>query len=87
MAYNRKEKNGWSLFLLILAGIVLGGFLGTLGKDVSFLNWINFGYGYGLEDPIKLNLQILLIEFKLYFKLTIASILGIAAAIFIYRKL
>ena len=26
------SKNAWALFLLILAGVVLGGFIGTLAK-------------------------------------------------------
>ena len=28
------SKNAWALFLLILAGVVLGGFIGTLAKGV-----------------------------------------------------
>lgn len=29
------SKNAWALFLLILAGIVLGGFIGGLGRRGS----------------------------------------------------
>ena len=31
----RGNKNGWTLLLLILAGIVLGGFVGSLTAGVS----------------------------------------------------
>ena len=31
------SKNAWALFLLILAGVVLGGFIGTLAKGVPAL--------------------------------------------------
>lgn len=87
LAYNRREKNGWALFLLILAGIVLGGFLGELANDVDWLKWINNGKEFGFENPIKLELGILYLEFLLMIRITIASILGIALAIFLYRKL
>jgi len=29
-------KNSWALLLIILAGVVLGGFIGYLAKDVPF---------------------------------------------------
>ena len=32
-------KNNWALFLLLLAGIVLGGFIGSLAAGVPFLNF------------------------------------------------
>ena len=32
-----KGKNSWALFLLMLAGIVLGGFIGTLTADMPGL--------------------------------------------------
>ena len=38
--------------LLILAGIVLGGFIGSLTANVSGLDWLNYGQSFGLENPI-----------------------------------
>ena len=32
------NKNGWILLLLMLAGIVVGGLLGSLAKDVSAIS-------------------------------------------------
>lgn len=37
------SKNAWALFLLILAGVVLGGFIGTLAKGVPALSWLSYG--------------------------------------------
>ena len=36
------KKNSWALFLLILAGIVLGGFIGSLASDARgvWLAWL-----------------------------------------------
>ena len=33
-------KNAWALFLLLLAGIVLGGFIGNLVSGISGLGWL-----------------------------------------------
>lgn len=80
-------KNSWALFLMILTGIVLGGFIGMLAESVPALSWIGYGQSFGLEGPITLNLGILVISFGLSIKITIASILGVVLAIIIYRFL
>lgn len=81
------DKNNWALFLLILAGIVLGGFIGMLAEGVSALSWLGYGQSFGLEEPVALNLGILVISFGLSIKITIASIIGVVLAIIIYRFL
>lgn len=80
-------KNNWALFLLLLAGIVLGGFIGDLTKGVSVLSWLNYGQSFGFENPIILNLGILVITFGLSIRITIASIIGVVIAIMIYKLL
>lgn len=76
-----RKKNTWTCFLLILAGIVLGGFVGSLFPH----SWVNFGQTFGLASPIVLDLGILSLTFGLTIKITIGSILGIIAAIVVYR--
>ena len=78
-------KNNWALFLLLLAGIMLGGFIGSLAANVPGLSWLNYGESFGFENPIVLNLGILIITFGLSIKITIASIIGVLIAIVIYR--
>lgn len=78
-------KNGWILLLLMLAGIVVGGFIGTLTQNISALSWLNYGQAFGLDSPIVLNLGILIITFGLNIKITIASIIGLILAGVIYR--
>ena len=80
-------KNAWGLFLLLLAGIVLGGFIGMLGEGVSSLKWLAYGQTFGLDDPVVLNLGLLVVTFGLTIKITISSIIGVIVAIFIYRFL
>lgn len=81
------SKNSWALFLFILTGIVLGGFIGMLAEGVPALKWLGYGQSFGLEDPVVLNLGILVVTFGLSIKITIASIVGVVLAIIIYRFL
>ena len=78
-------KNAWALFLLLLAGIVLGGFIGTLTAGVPFLSWLNYGQSFGLTSPVVLDLGVLVLTFGLTIRITTASIIGVLLAILIYR--
>ena len=82
-----KNKNFWILLLLLLAGIVLGGFLGEARKTIGLLSWLNFGQSFGLDTPLVLNLGLLVITFGLTIRITMASIIGVAVALLIYRYL
>ena len=81
----RTAKNKWSLLLLLLAGVVLGGFLGQLLGGLSAFQWLNFGQSFGLASPVVLDLGILTITFAMTIKITVGGILGILIAILIYR--
>ncbi|MGN0505533.1 MAG: DUF4321 domain-containing protein [Lachnospiraceae bacterium] len=85
------SKNSWILLLLMLSGVVLGGFLGYLARDISWLSWLNYGQTFGLTgsdgSALVLNLGVLTLQFGLQIKITIGSILGIVLAFFLYRRL
>ena len=80
-----RNKNFWILLLLLLVGIVLGGFLGSLAEGTAWLSWLNFGQSFGLDSPLILNFGVLVITFGLSIKITMASIIGVAVALIIYR--
>ncbi len=80
-------KNSWALFLFVLTGIVLGGFIGMLAEGVPALSWLGYGQSFGLEEPVVLNFGILVLTFGLSIKITIASIVGVILAVIIYRFL
>ena len=82
-----RSKNGWVLLIMLLSGIVLGGFIGMLTANVSGLSWLNYGQSFGLENPIVLDLGLFSLTFGLTIHISIASILGVVIAIIIYRKL
>ncbi len=73
------------MFLLLLSGIMLGGFIGNLTAGIPGLGWLNYGQSFGFASPIVLDLGILVITFGLTIKITIASIVGVLIAIIIYR--
>ena len=81
-----KDKNIWILLIFLLSGLVLGGLLGELASKVDFLWWLSYGESFGLTTPIELDLNIITITFGLWFKINVASIIGMAIAIFVYRK-
>ena len=78
-------KNNWALFLLLLAGIMLGGFIGNLTAGIPGLSWLNYGQSFGHTSPVVLELGIMVLTFALTIRITIASILGVLLAIIIYR--
>lgn len=78
-----KGKNNWACFLMILAGIVIGGFIGTLLPNT----FLNYGQTFGMQSPLILDLGIMVLTFGLNIRITIASIIGILIAIIIYRFL
>lgn len=67
--------------MLILAGVVIGGVIGNLFPD----SWLNYGQTFGLSQPLVLDFGILCLTFGLTIKITLASIIGIAIGILIYR--
>jgi hypothetical protein len=87
MARGSFGKNNWALLLMMLAGVVIGGFIGQLTAGISALDWLNYGQTFGLEQPLILDLGILVLTFALTIKITIAGIIGIILAIIIYHFL
>lgn len=81
-----KEKNFWILLVFLLSGIVVGGLLGKLAGTISWLWWLSYGQSFGLASPIVLDLSVLKITFGFTVEINIASIIGIAIAILVYRK-
>ena len=75
------------VLVFLLSGLVIGGLLGELASKVDWLWWLSYGESFGLSSPIELDLSVITITFGLMFKINIASIIGMALAIFIYRKI
>ena len=81
------SRNFWILLIMMLSGIVLGGFLGSLAEGISFLSWLNFGQSFGLDTPLVLNLGVLVITFGLSIRITMAGIIGVIIALLVYHNI
>lgn len=77
------KRINWTLIVLVLIGFVIGRFIGTY-FDGSFLN---YGQSFGLNTPVVLNLGFIILTFGIQFQITIASVLGVAIALLIYKFL
>ena len=83
----KSSQNIWVLVMLMLAGVVLGGFIGNALGGISALSWLGYGRSFGLSSPLVLDLGVLTLQFGLTIRFTIAGIIGIVLAFLIYRKM
>ena len=82
-----KSRNTWFLIVLVCAGLVIGGLIGQLASQVSWLSWLSYGQEFGLAEPLTLDLSVIKITFGFVVNINMASIIGIAIALLIYRWL
>lgn len=82
-----RDKSTWIVLLFICAGLVIGGLLGEVAAQVDWLSWLAYGQTFGIENPFTLNLNVLTLTFAFALHINIASIIGLAIAIFLYRKM
>ena len=82
-----RDKSIWILLIFICSGLVIGGLLGQLASQVEWLNWLSYGQEFGLKEPFILELNVIKITFGLMLNINIASIIGMAIALFLNRKI
>ena len=75
------KRVNWVFLVLVLIGFVIGRFIGTYFSG-SFLN---YGQTFGLSNPFVLNLGFIVLTFGLQIQITIASVIGVAIALIVYR--
>lgn len=75
--------------LILIIGAVLGSFVASLTRGISFLSWLSFGGTFGLSTgaPLVLDIGVMQLTFGLTFHITVAVILGLIAAGLVCRKL
>lgn len=82
-----RDKSTWIVILFVLTGLVIGGLLGEVASQVDWLNWLSYGQTFGIEDPFVLDFNVLSLTFAFSLHINIASIIGLAIAIVMYKKL
>ena len=75
------------VFLLVLiSGLILGSFIGTLADKMPYLYWLNYGKTIGLTQPFVLDLGFFTFDFGFTVSFTIAGIIGMLIAGVVYNK-
>lgn len=86
--YSRNDgKSIWVLILMMLAGIVIGGFIGTYLGQLQYMQWLQYGDTFGMSQPLILELGIINVQFGFTMKFSIAGLIGMIVAIIAYKKL
>jgi hypothetical protein len=93
MAVVLKERNFWTLALVVIVGILIGSYLNSLvgllpgGNNVvkTFFthNFINFGIGY--PEPIVINLDAIRFQLGFQMKFSLLSVIGIFVSLYFFR--
>jgi len=75
------------LFFL-LAGIIVGALLASVGEAVPFLSWLAYGKTIGLStaNPMLLDLSMLKVAFGFEIGINVAQIITITIALLVYRN-
>ena len=80
------DKRYWVFLIFLFSGIIIGGLLGELASQISFLSWLAYGKSFGLTEPLVLDINILKVSFGFLVELNVASIIGIIIAMLLYKK-
>lgn len=83
-----KLKRNLLLCFFLLAGIVLGGMLADLCAQVPFLAWLGYArrIGFSPESPLVIDLSVLKVTFGFSMGVSVAQVITISLAIFLYYK-
>lgn len=81
------KHNSLAVVIVMLSGLVLGGVIANAVSDIQYLSWLSYGQYFGTDNPLILNLGVLVLTLGLQIHITIAGVLAMALALFIYLKI
>lgn len=81
-------KNALLLVFYLLAGIVIGGMLASVCGQVPMLGWLAYSHSIGISPnaPFILDLSVIKLTFGFSMSLSVAQVLTVGAAIFLYSR-
>ena len=83
-----KLKRNVIFLFFLLAGIIVGALLASVGGQIPFLNWLAYGKTVGIStaNPMLLDLSMLRIAFGFEVGVNIAQIITITISLLIYKS-
>ena len=84
----KDRRHAINLFILLLAGMIIGGFIGHyLGQYPQF-SFLNYGKVFGTTDsPISLELGIIHLVLGITININIAGVIGMALGGLVFKQL
>ncbi len=79
------KKENIIFLLIIISGLIIGSYLGSIAVVIPWLNWLNYGKTIGLTQPFVLDLGFIYLQFALHISFTIAGIMGMVIASVIFK--
>ncbi|WP_411343516.1 DUF4321 domain-containing protein [Paenibacillus sp. WLX1005] len=79
------KKNAGTLILFLLLGWLIGSWIATLLEPVAVLSFLT--KSTTIDWSPSANLNIIRYTIELHFKMSLLSLIGVVAAIWLYRKL
>lgn len=83
----KANKNIWLFIIIMAAGIVVGGFIGTIFENIPYCSWLNYGKTFGFDQPVVLDFDIIIFSFSFSLKFSISGIIGMIIAVIVYKKI
>jgi hypothetical protein len=93
MAVSLKERNFWTLVLIVIVGILIGSYLGTLialipgGSNVvkTFFTYNFISFGLGFPHAWYVDLAAVKFQFGFEIKFNLLSVIGVFVSLYFFR--
>lgn len=82
-----KGHINFTFIVLLLLGIVIGGFVGEYLGNFPSMEWLKYGKDFGMVNPLVIDLGVLKFQFALSIKFTVMGIVGLIVSFIIYKKM
>lgn len=79
------RNNFWLNFFLVCVGIVTGSMVAEMTCGMPALSWLSYGLDFGLQNPLILNLNVIVLTLGISIKITISSIIFVALSLVLGR--
>ncbi len=83
----RAREPWWVLIVIVVAGAMLGSVFADAVGDFTYLAPLARSVAFGINPPITLDLHVLTLTLGFTVRLNLSIVLGIMAAIYLFRVL